>query len=80
VRSRYRRFGTQLGRRTPGAIVPSGRRVSERASALANHSGCRSRSLPDCIIPATAILHGAKLATLNRADFERFATDGLELA
>lgn len=63
-----------------GAIVPVDQRVAERASVLFNHTGRRARSLPDCIIAATAILHGTRLATFNRADFERFAKDGLELA
>lgn len=62
-----------------GAIEPVDRAVSERAAILFNHSGRRARSLPDCIIAATAILHGAKLATLNRRDFEPFRRDGLGL-
>lgn len=63
-----------------GAIEPANRAVAERAAILFNHTGRRSRSLPDCIIAATAILHGAKLATLNRRDFKLFGADGLELA
>mgnify|MGYP002378194906 CR=1 FL=1 len=63
-----------------GAIVPVNRGIAERASVLFNHTGRRSRSLPDCIIAATAILHGARLATLNRRDFEPFRRDGLEFA
>jgi predicted nucleic acid-binding protein len=63
-----------------GAIVSIDRNIAERASVLFNATGRRTRSLPDCIIAATAILHGARLATLNRADFERFKTHGLELA
>lgn len=63
-----------------GTIVPVNQRVAERASVLFNHTGRRSRSLPDCIIAATAILQGARLATLNHADFARFAANGLELA
>ncbi|MGH8216506.1 MAG: PIN domain-containing protein [Rhodanobacteraceae bacterium] len=63
-----------------GAVEPVDRAVAERASILFNHSGRRSRSLPDCVIAATAILHGARLATLNRHDFELFRGDGLELA
>lgn len=63
-----------------GAIEPVDRAVVERAAILFNHTGRRSRSLPDCIIAATAIVHGARLATLNRRDFAPFRRDGLELA
>lgn len=63
-----------------GAILPVDRGVAEHGSKLFNDTGRRSRSLPDCIIAATAILHGAALATLNRADFEPFQVHGLELA
>ena len=63
-----------------GAIEPADRAIAERAAILFNHTGRRARSLPDCIIAATAILHGARLATLNRRDFEPFRADGLELA
>ncbi|MDE2149005.1 MAG: PIN domain-containing protein [Gammaproteobacteria bacterium] len=62
-----------------GAIVPVDRAVAERASALFNRTGRRSRSLPDCIIAATAILHGSRLITLNRRDFEPFLDHGLML-
>lgn len=63
-----------------GAIEPVDRAVAERAAILFNHSGRRARSLPDCVIAATAVLHGARLATLNRGDFAPFRGDGLELA
>jgi predicted nucleic acid-binding protein len=63
-----------------GAIMPIDRSVAERASVLFNATGRRTRSLPDCIIAATAILRRARLATLNRADFERFRPHGLTLA
>lgn len=63
-----------------GAIEPVDRAVAERAAVLFNHSGRRARSFPDCIIAATAVLHGARLATLNRRGFEVFRDDGLELA
>ncbi|MGH8125869.1 MAG: PIN domain-containing protein [Rhodanobacteraceae bacterium] len=62
------------------AVIAIDREIAERASLLLNHTGRRSRSLPDCIIAATAIMHGARLATLNRADFAAFRTHGLELA
>jgi predicted nucleic acid-binding protein len=63
-----------------GVIVPLDRAVAERASVLFNRSGRRPRSLPDCVIAATAILQGARLATLNRRDFEPFRRDGLGFA
>lgn len=63
-----------------GAIGPVDRAVAERASIVFNHGGRHARSLPDWVIAATAILHGARLATLNRRDFEAFRKDGLELA
>lgn len=63
-----------------GAVEPLDRAVAERAAILFNHSGRRSRSLPDCVIAATAILHDARLATLNLQDFAPFRKDGLELA
>lgn len=62
------------------AVIAVDRGIAERASVLFNQTGRRARSLPDCIIAATAILHDAKLATLNRRDFEPFRTHGLELA
>lgn len=62
------------------AIIALDREIAEFASLLFNDTGRRSRSLPDCIIAATAILYSAKLATLNRADFEPFVAHGLKLA
>ena len=63
-----------------GGVLPIDRAVSERAAALFNQTGRRSRTLPDCIVAATAISHGAPLVTLNRTDFERFLPYGLVLA
>lgn len=63
-----------------GEIIPTDRVVSERAAALFNLTGRRSRSLPDCLIAATALEHRAPLATLNRQDFEPFLPHGLTLA
>ena len=53
---------------------------AEQAAQLFNQGGRRSRSLPDCMIAATAIRLGAKLATHNRTDFSDFQGRGLEVA
>ena len=50
------------------------------AARLFNQTGRRSRSLADCMIAAVAIRCGAKLATINAADFQPFTPHGLVLA
>jgi predicted nucleic acid-binding protein len=49
------------------------------AASLFNQTGRRSRSLADCMIAAVAIRCGAKLATINAADFQPFVRHGLVL-
>jgi predicted nucleic acid-binding protein len=62
------------------AIEPFSEQDGEQAARLFNQTGRRSRSLSDCMIAAVAIRCGAKLATINQADFQRFAQHGLLLA
>ena len=61
-------------------ILPMGRDEAELAAELFNAVG-RERALRyDCLIAATAIRAGARLATANRGDFSLFVPQGLELA
>lgn len=60
-------------------ILPVNQTLAELAAELFNQTGRRSRSLPDCLIAATAIDAGAQLATMNRNDFEPFTKFGLVL-
>ena len=50
------------------------------AARLFNESGRRRGSLPDCMIAAAALFHGAALATANEADFRRLEDSGVTLA
>ena len=50
------------------------------AASLFNQTGRRSRTLADCMIAAVAVRCGAKLATINTADFQPFVQHGLVLA
>jgi predicted nucleic acid-binding protein len=61
-------------------IEPLSGQDGEQAGYLFNQTGRRSRSLSDCMIAAVAIRCGAKLATINQADFQRFVQHGLLLA
>ena len=61
-------------------IEPLSGNDAEIAARLFNQSGRRSRSLPDCLIASVALRCGAKLATINTADFQHFIHQGLALA
>ena len=61
-------------------IVPVGRDEAELAASLFNLAGRKQALRYDCLIAATAILAGARLATANRSDFSLFVPHGLKLA
>jgi len=60
-------------------VLPVTHEIANRAGFLFQATGRRSRSLPDCIIAATAISEGVPLATMNRNDFAPFLPHGLTL-
>ena len=59
------------------AVTPAD---AEKAAALFNATGRRSRTLADCLIAAVALRLGASVATANADDFKPFAPHGLVLA
>jgi predicted nucleic acid-binding protein len=63
-----------------GRIIPFDEREAEIAAKLFNHIGRKRAMRTDCFIAATALRAGVPLATLNKKDFNRFATLGLRLA
>jgi predicted nucleic acid-binding protein len=62
-----------------GSIEPLIDSDAVMAAELFNGTGRRVRSLPDCMIGAVALRRGARLATLDTADFLRFKNFGLKL-
>jgi predicted nucleic acid-binding protein len=70
----------ELARTLLGQPVALGAKEAERAAELFNASGRGRGSLFDCLVAASALEAGARLATGNVRDFERFRSAGLELA
>ncbi|MEX1048325.1 MAG: PIN domain-containing protein [Akkermansiaceae bacterium] len=60
-------------------VLPVTLEIANRAGFLFQATGRRSRSLPDCMIAATAISEGVPLATMNQGDFLPFLPHGLIL-
>lgn len=60
------------------SVLPITAELAAEAGRLFHETGCRSRSLADCLIAATAIVARVPLATNNRDDFEPFLDHGLE--
>lgn len=72
--------GESIARQMFPAPEPLVSADAELAARLFNLMGRRSRSLPDCLIAAVAMRCGAKLASMNTADFQALAQHGLTLA
>lgn len=62
-----------LAERFGGRLLPIDTRTAARWGAIAGESEKRGRPLPviDCLIAATALVHGLTVATRNVGDFER---------
>ena len=62
-----------LAERFGGRLLPIDTRTATRWGAVAGESEKRGRPLPviDCLIAATALVHGLTVATRNVGDFER---------
>ena len=62
-----------LVERFGGRLLPIDARTAARWGAITGESERRGRPLPviDCLIAATALLHGFTVATRNVGDFER---------
>ena len=62
-----------LAGRFGGRLLPVDTRAAARWGAITGESEKRGRPLPviDCLIAATALVHGLTVATRNTGDFER---------
>jgi predicted nucleic acid-binding protein len=62
-----------LVERFGGRLLPIDTRTAARWGAVTGESEKRGRPLPviDCLIAATALIHGLTVATRNVGDFER---------
>lgn len=63
-----------------GGINPFATIEAEVAARLFNSTGRRRALRFDCMIAASAMVAGARLATNNTADFQLFTPHGLQLA
>jgi predicted nucleic acid-binding protein len=70
----------EFATRLLGEPVPFGAADAATSAQLFNFSGRRRGSFIDCMIAATAIRAGARLATANTVDFRRFSSAGLHVA
>lgn len=61
-------------------IVPVGREETDLAAQFFNSIGRKRSMRYNCLIAATAVQAGARLATANSVDFQAFIPHGLELA
>jgi predicted nucleic acid-binding protein len=63
----------------PGGIVAYERAHAELAGELFQNTKAKRKNRLDSMIAATAILAGAKLATVDQGDFQPFVSFGLKL-
>ena len=63
----------------PGGIVAYERAHADLAGELFRMTKSKRKNRLDSMIAATAILAGAKLATVDQADYKAFVTFGLKL-
>lgn len=69
----------RLAQRLVPEIVPLDRHTAALSAQLFNSSGRRRNTQLDCMIGATAIRAGARLATCDVRHFERLTSAGLNL-